>query len=254
MVSWSAKKQLTYGSVFAFIVLLIIGIPTYLTLKVEPTCFDGKLNQDEGGIDCGGICQRACINQVVDQPIMLWSRSFRVTNGTYNLAAYIQNPNVDYVSKRVKYQFKVYDQDNVILGVREGTTIVSPTKNILIFEPTFQTGERVPARVFFEFTNQVQWDKYEKRRPEFRVTDVELSEASTTPKITAKVQNQSIETFRNLEVAVVIYDKDNNAQKVSRTTISSIFDGESREVIFTWPTPIDFEISKIEVLPKLPIN
>ncbi len=254
MVSWSAKKQLAYGSTFVFILLLLIGVPTYLTLQVEPTCFDGKQNQDEGGIDCGGACQRACLEQVVDQPITLWSRSFGVTSGYYNLAAYIQNPNVDYVSKRVKYQFKVYDQDNVILGVREGMTIVSPTKNILIFEPGFQTGERIPTRVFFEFTNQVQWDKYEQKRPEFRVTEVQLLNASTSPKVTAKIQNQSIETFRNLEVAVVIYDKDGNAQRASRTAINSIFDGEKKEVTFTWPTAIDFEISKIEILPKLPIN
>lgn len=254
MISWSGKKQLSYGSVFVAILLVIFGVPTYFALKTEPTCFDKKQNQDESGIDCGGICQRACVNQVVGQPIISWSRSFRVTNGYYNLAAYIQNPNVDYVSKRVAYRFKVYDQDNVILGVREGTTIVSPTKNILIFEPGFQTGELIPTRVFFEFRNQVEWDRYEQRRPEFKVTDVQLLTASTSPKIVAKIQNQSIETFRDLEVSVVIYDKENNAQRTSRTSISSIFDGETKEVIFTWPTAIDFEISKIEVLPKLPIN
>ncbi len=254
MVSWSAQKQITYGGIFALIVLLIVGIPAYFVLKVEPTCFDKRQNQDEQGIDCGGICSRACVEQIVRQPITIWARSFGVTAGYYNLAAYIQNPNVDYVSKRVKYQFKVYDQDNVILGEREGVTIVSPTKNILIFEPGFQTGERVPARVFFEFTNQVEWDRYNERRPEFRVTEVQLLSASTSPKVVAKIKNQSIETFRDLEVAVVIYDKDNNAQRASRTSISTIFDGETKEVTFTWPTAIDFEISKIEVLPKLPIN
>lgn len=254
MISWTAKKQLTYGTTFALILIVLIGVPTYFALQREPTCFDGIKNLDELGIDCGGSCLKACVNQVVKQPVTSWARSFRVTNGYYNLAAYIQNPNVDYVSKRVKYQFKVYDQDNVILGAREGSATISPTKNILIFEPSFQTGERVPARVFFEFTAPVEWLKYDQKKPEFKVADVVLKDATTTPKIYANIINQTIDTYRDLEVSVVVYDEKNNAQLASRTYIDSIFDSESKEVNFSWPNPINFEISKIEIIPKLPIN
>ena len=58
-----------------------------------PTCFDGVKNQNEKGLDCGGVCTRICSGDI-STPIVMWQRVFQVTPGVYSAVAYIQNPNV----------------------------------------------------------------------------------------------------------------------------------------------------------------
>lgn len=36
------------------------GSKTPETVETPETCFDGMMNQDEEGIDCGGVCEQRC--------------------------------------------------------------------------------------------------------------------------------------------------------------------------------------------------
>lgn len=90
---WVAKRKLFYGIFSIVALVLVIGVPLFFVLYKTPTCFDGKQNQNEKGIDCGGVCTRLCSSDIAN-PIVLWQRSFVVTDGVYNAVAYVQNPNV----------------------------------------------------------------------------------------------------------------------------------------------------------------
>lgn len=256
MISWAAQRQLLYGGIVLGFLFVITALPIYfIFVKKEATCFDGIKNQNEANIDCGGVCERACMEQVVDFPVTLWARSFKVTGGTYNLTAYVQNANVDYVSEPASYIFRVYDKDNVLIGVREGLVSVPPTKNFPIFEQGFNAGERIPAKVFFEFTQNMNWKKYLGSKPEIEIIDerfVGTTNASTSlPRLEAEIENRTINTYRNVEVVALIYDKDGNAMAASRTYVDTLPGTTKVPLIFTWPEPFPKEVSKVEIIPKI---
>ncbi len=72
MSSWSAKRKLVYAIMFFSFVIIVVGLPTFFIWYQKPTCFDGKKNGDEVGVDCGGSCRLLCSFEAVE-PDILWS-------------------------------------------------------------------------------------------------------------------------------------------------------------------------------------
>ncbi len=254
MFSWARRRQLIYGTIVFVFLAIVIGVPTYfIFFNTTPTCFDGKLNGNEVDVDCGGTCERACSRDVLPEPIVSWARPFSVARGLHNLVAYVQNPNVNYTAEPIPYIFLVYDKDNVLLDVREGYARIPPTKTFPIFEPSFDAGTRQPVKAVFEFTEPAVWNKYETAKPELEVIDERVLNASTSPTIKATLINKTINKYTNIEVVVIVYGKDGNAFAASKTVVDIIRGNSEAPLTFTWPNPFGMEISKVEIIPKLPI-
>lgn len=254
MLSWSARRKFIY----IFILLVVFGTPLgffiYKKMQKPPSCADGIMNQNERGVDCGGICKIACFANIKQEPDIQWSRAYPVAKGVYNLVAYIQNPNIDYISQPAKYVFKVYDDQNVLITTREGVVGIPTSKIFPIFEPTVQTGERIPKIVKFEFVEPITWIEYFGNKPELEVVEQRLSRTDTSPKLDAKIVNKTLKMYRNVEVVAIIYDERGNGVLSSRTFIDSIGDKKTADVVFTWPEAITFTPSKIEVIPNLALK
>jgi hypothetical protein len=254
MLSWSSKRKL----VIIFLLFILFGTPAslyiYKKLQKPPSCNDGIQNQNERGVDCGGICQIACFENVKAEPDIQWSRAYYVAKGAYNLVAYVQNPNVDYVSRPAKYIFRVYDDKNVLIATREGVVGIPTSKVFPIFEATVQTGEAVPKLVTFEFVEFVTWIEYFGNKPELETVEQTLSRTDTSPKLDAKIVNRTLNSYKNVEVVAIIYNEEGNGVLASRTYIDSIGDRGEVNVTFTWPEPITFTPSKIEVIPNLSLK
>ncbi len=254
MFSWAKQRQLMYGSAVVLFFALVIGVPVYLMFfNNAPTCSDGKKNGSETGIDCGGQCVVACARDVLPQPIVLWARPFVVAQGLNNLVAYIQNPNVNYVADPVEYLFRVYDKDNVLLGMRIGRIAIPPTKSFPIFEQAFDSGFQKPVKAYFEFTEPLVWKKFSSVKPEFDVIDKRLRNASSSPRLDATLINKTIDTYRNVEVVALVYDTDGNAIAASRTIVDVLYGNSEAPLVFTWPLGFKADTSKIEIIPKLPL-
>jgi hypothetical protein len=255
MFSWAQQRQLVYGAITLVFLIIVIGVPTYLTFfNKAPTCTDGVQNGSETGVDCGGGCEVACQNEVLPEPIVLWSRPFSVARGLHNLVAYVQNPNVNYVAAPIEYLFRVYDKDNVLIGTREGWAMVPPTKTFPIFESAFDAGERQPVKAVFEFTAPAVWRKFNSVKPELSIADEELRNATSSPIIQAMLVNETINKYKNIEVVVIVYDAEGNARAASKTMVDILPPENQVPITFTWPDAFDFDTSKIEIIPKLPID
>ncbi len=254
MFSWAFRRRFLYIT----IIFLVIGIPSGLiiwkVLQKAPSCMDNVKNQNEHGIDCGGICQIACMAEVQAEPTIQWARGYYVSKGIYNLVAYLQNPNTEYISRPVKYTFRVYDDQNVLLATREGIVALPTTKLFPIFEPTVDVGEGIPKRVSFSFDNKIVWVEYHGEKPELEVVKQDFTLASSTPTIDATIRNKTLNTYKNVEVVAIVYDEDGNGFASSRTYIDNLGDRGVATVHFTWPEAFATSSSKIEIIPKLAIH
>jgi len=217
---------------------VVVTVFSYFYWYEDPTCFDNKKNGDESGVDCGGSCILICTSQTL-APEVLWSRSFEVVPGVYNLIAYIENPNLQSEVLVAPYSFKVYGQDNELILERKGVTNIPQRKAFAIFEGTVRTGDKIPTRVSFEFERPLVWQRIEEKEPDIEVQSTVLVGTDTAPRINAVLENKSVDNLENVEVIVIIFDSDNNAIHTSRTIVEKFDRGTKRELAFTWPQPFD---------------
>lgn len=245
-LNWRAKKQFFYLAIFAALALAVLGAAIFW-FSAEPTCFDGRKNQEEEGIDCGGSCEKKCVDETKNL-VILWSRAIKTSDGIYDAAALVENPNIFAGIQSLSYKFKLYDRRNVLVGVKEGKTFANPAERFIIFEPGIATKERIPARAVLEAAakEEIDWTRIEKTPPNFLVEKKTFFK-DPFPLLEVKMRNRSLTSFPEVYANVVIYDKDNNVQAVSQSVLDTVETDALRFVFFTWQKPFEKEAEVIEI-------
>jgi hypothetical protein len=249
---WAAKRKLFYSSIVIIGALLIIGVPTFFYFYRAPTCDDGVQNQDEKGIDCGGMCKRLCASEISD-PIVLWQRVFQVAPGVYNAVAYIRNPNVQTEVKDVPYRFRLYDEKSILIVEKTGHTFIPANQTFAVFEADIRTGSRTATRATFDFTEIPQWSDrlINTNKPVLSVQDITLKNETSAPRLEATIVNKSLIAVPKLDAVAIIYDKQDNAIAASRTIVENLLGELSQKVTFTWPSPFSDTAVRKEVITRI---
>jgi hypothetical protein len=250
-MTWALKRQILY----ILILVIFFGGIAFLIISPQfdkpPTCTDNKQNGDEVGIDCGGACAKACINQVDDVSV-LWSRIFRVVPGRYNAVAYLVNHNPNAVVSKINYRFRFADANNIYIGKREGSTYIPPAGSFAVFEPAVDMGNSTPVYATFEFTEAPEWifvSKEKINQAKVLVSNINLTGAETSPKLSVTVKNNSLFSIPEVNVIAILYDASRNAVSASRTYIDVLNSEETENINFTWPEPFTDEIVAQEIIP-----
>jgi hypothetical protein len=252
MSSWAKKRQLVYLVGVLCVIAMTVFVPMYRHLNKPPTCFDGLQNGDETGVDCGGTCVARCLSEITP-PIVYWSRAFKVEDGLYDVAALIENTNV-VGSSEILYQFRMYDEDNLLIQDRMGKTFVLPNDKWMIFEGGIKTGEREPSRVFIEFLDSSTWTAIplsDDDIPTVAVTGQRLEEKNGLPRVFANISNRSPFQIDDIEVAILISDADGNALGASRTYLEVLPKYGDENVVFTWREPFAGVPASIDIFPRV---
>ncbi len=250
-MSWATQRRILYATIIAVVLISIAAVPTYLYVSsIQETCFDAKLNQNETGIDCGGVCKKVCLDQAVP-PIILFTRSFQVIPGTYSVIANIENPNKGVIARSARYTFKLYDKDNVIVGQRSGVTYIPAGRQFPIIENNILTGESVVDHETFEFVDTPQFKKEIFEDPELIIKNQELTEDNTTQILKAEIKNNSLFSTNQIQIIAIAYDKLGNAIAASQTYIEKIDPAITKQIVFTWPQLFKQEVSKIDIIPRV---
>jgi hypothetical protein len=246
-ISWSKRRKFLYTAVIAVIAaVLLLGL--YIAFFTNtPTCFDGKLNNGEQEIDCGGSCALLCREQT-RSPVVRWSRIFQVAPGTYTAAAYVENPNPGAAAKRVAYSFQLFDQQNLLVTERTGVIDIPPVQTVPFVDPNINVGNRTPVRALFAFSDEPVWYRA-GALPVLRVKNLNLS--GDAGQLMATIVNESAKNADKVTVAAVLFDAQGVARGASRSIIPRIARKGSQEVVFTWPGGVQNIVrAEITVLPS----
>lgn len=252
---WAQRRKLAYMSG----VILFFGIVGFFVVRhytnVPPTCFDRKQNGAEAGVDCGGGCLQYCPNELSD-PKVRWTRSFQVTPGVVTAIAYIEHSYPTASSRKIRYQFKLYDSQNSLITERIGTTYLGPMGKSAIVENLIPTGNNQVAVTRFSFLPPVPWEKSDPSFSKIIIkTDRSALELySEGTRLTTTLDNQSRFSFANLEIVAILYDQNSNAIAVSKILLPELLGLSKQTVYFTWPTKIEPKnVQTIEVIPRFNI-
>lgn len=250
-MTWALKRQIFYVvlilSFFGGIGFFII----YPQINKAPTCTDGKQNGVETGIDCGGMCAKACLNQV-DQISVLWSRSFKVVPGRYNAVAYLVNHNKNTAIEKINYRFRFADENNIYIGKREGSTYVPPSGSFAVFEPAVDMGYSTPVYTTFEFTQSPTWvfiPQEKANQVKVLVSNINLMDQDSAPRLSATIKNYSLFSIPDVNAIAILYDALGNAVSASSTYLNVLKPEETRDLNFTWREPFDKKVVTQDIIP-----
>lgn len=247
MASWSRKRRLIYAVIVIVILAAAIGVPAFMLLYKAPTCFDGVRNGKELGVDCGGACAKLCPSAFLP-PNVSWVRFKEIAPRTYNVAAYIVNPNPGVMAPNVPYKLTLYDREALPIAVVTGTASIPARRNTLAFQASVDTGTQTPLRGVLEFTGIPQWEKSDDRLDSLRVTNQAYEDDANDSSLLVTVANSSVEPIGPVTAFAILKDGEGNVLDFSKTVIDEVPGQGNRIAPFTWPVSHFGQVISIEVL------
>lgn len=235
-------KQLIYGTLY-LLILSGIGFLIYqATLKPAPSCTDGKKNQDETGIDCGGSCQDCAINSLKE--IIVGSAIAIPAQDSERSSIYIslENPNATYGATGVNIEVSVERKSGQSLNLTEQTFVYpSERKGVLMPNVRVAANDIVSIEAVI---SERQWQPIESfARPKYEIRNQEVvvvDESELKPRIilTGILRNENAEAAQSITLIARYRDSNGAVVAVSQTQLEDIagFEEEGFEV-FTPVSP-----------------
>lgn len=244
------QKKLAIGLVYgAILTLLVTGV--YFLFRPAPTCTDGKKNQNETGIDCGGVCG-ACeeVLAVKDMTVLetAWVPSGKP--GKYDLLARVSNINEDIGAVSFNYTFHILGGNGVALADISGSSFVLPRDDRYLFEMNVSLLQ-APSRVDL-VVSHVQWEKLDEYRekPPINIYNRKYERVSSGVGFgvaTGLVANESAYDFESVMVMVVLRDANGNPLGIQQNEMRTLKAGEQRDFKLVWPDPFPGDVAKVDV-------
>lgn len=224
-------------------VIIVAGVYFLFFRSSAPTCFDGIKNQNEEGVDCGGVCASCVPEQMLE---VLLQVIIPTLNNNYDLVAKIENPNSDVGAEVIDYQFNLYDDTNQIVSSKTGKTYILPQETKYVVEPKFYS-EKSATKIEFKINN-ISWKKLGQ------ISDLELQVKNTEYQIledgsnvlVGAIENRSSYDLDTIEVAGVLFDEDNEIIAVGKTSMNTVLRNETRGFEIFWPYPITQQVKSFD--------
>lgn len=234
-LGWGTRRQLLYYAVGTVVLAVLFVFSYYAFIKVPATCFDGKQNATEHGVDCGGMCSLVCAEEAND-PTVLWSRTFKTAGNFYTAAAYIKNNNPGAGAKQVPYSFQLYDEKNLLVIEERGIADLPPIPVIPIVAHNINVGNRQIVRTQFSFSSGATWNMIPASEiPVLHISEQKLQPGAT--RLDAILRNDSLDDARNITVTAVLFDGEGVARGAVKQELERVVKKSSQALVFTWPIP-----------------
>jgi hypothetical protein len=120
-------KQAFIGFLYLSILMSAIALVFYFFFYTPPSCTDGKQNQNETGVDCGGVCSQYCIADLASVPLVFEEVVLLpYTENSSDGLGKVTNPNGRAALKNASYTFTVYSEGGEVLATQKGELSLLP--------------------------------------------------------------------------------------------------------------------------------
>lgn len=216
-------KQFIYALFYAAIFFGFFALVYLVFLKPAQSCFDGKQNQGETGVDCGGPCVSCELKTL--KPIELTFYRLMFLNEP---AAFFQLKNVNptFGVRKLPYTLETRDSNGLTLQTFEEETFIYPgelEKNIL--KPIYDK-RAVSISVKLKSYEWVSISAFSQPKMDFR----EIRKVTEENKflIRGVIVNNDPILFPKVVVGALFYDKDNILVSASHTDVRDLKSAEAR--------------------------
>ena len=175
-------------------------------------------------------------------PKVTWVKAFHVDDGLYDLAAYVENGNLNYGTGALPYVFKVYDESNDLILEKRGKSYIMPREKKYIVE--IVSFDKVPKKVELEF-DEAEWRRFKKDGDSATIEDLNLpvfnarldltQKDSYSARVDGTVYNQTKFDLATIDINVAVYDLKGNPIAVNKTQKNTVRSQEGRFFEVVWP-------------------
>lgn len=238
-------KRLIIIFIYLFI-FIILGWLLYYAIKPAPSCSDGKKNQSEVGVDCGGSCA-PCEKIINAQNLNITEKYFVYgSNNQFDVLAKINNPNDQYGAGLVKYEFQLLDQNGAVLNQKEGETFILPRENRYIVELNLYS-EANPYELKFNLI-EVQWEEFlDYDEPKLNIYKKDYREENDNNIVFGLLRNESYFDFNSIEINIILRDAKGNPVALGKNEMRTIKSQEERDFKLVWPYKFAGDVQNVEV-------
>jgi hypothetical protein len=238
--------------IIILIYLAIFGIVSYfiyLAVRPAPTCLDGKKNQNEQGIDCGGPCA-ACQKEIAAQDIKTEETAFVYGGpGRFDVLAKISNPNNEYGSSNFSYEFILKGAAGEELSRRNGEEFVLPGETKYIIETNLETNGQ-PQSVEYSI-KKTQWQEFINfQKPQLNIYSKRydlISGGVGFSEAYGLLKNESPFDFNFIKIKVVLRDGFGKPVALNTTDMQTVSSGEQRDFRLLWPASFPGDVQGVEM-------
>ena len=253
-MSWSARRKFVILFGIGAVGVTFLALALVATLYQAPSCHDGKQNNGEAGIDCGGPCATLC-TALERAPRVLFTQALLKGNGRTDVIAEVENQNVAAGARQVPYTLTLYGFDQVLVTRVTGVLDIPPPPNakVPVYVPNLTTGNQKVIHAFLTIDPMaVTWVPMPTDpRVLPVVSNTTLSGTTTAPRVDAVITNPSVATLFNIPVVVMIRDAAGQVIAASQTIIPALPAQGETNATFTWNVAFSHLPSSIEVLPVI---
>lgn len=251
-LTWADKRR-TYiiGGAIALGIMLLSGIGIAVMYEA-PSCTDGRQNQDETGIDCGGSCDFLCRNEV-QAPRLSFARAVTNGSGRTDVIAYIENRNQDAEAKDAPYTVEVFDESGTLLGKREGRIDLPARSTVALYVPGVYVGIGATPRAFVSFEDDMRWRNARSGETPLAISNITLI-PGMLPRVNATVSNAAPSAVYGRILVATVFNSEGVAIAASQTVVREVPGQGSAQAVFTWPeafmgTAVRVEVTAVPLLP-----
>ncbi len=244
----SQRKRTIIIAIYCGIFMLIFWA-LYAHFRPAPSCKDGVKNQNEEGVDCGGVCQKSC--GIVAQKLIIGKMGVVPSGiaGKYDFYAELTNPNATFGNKNFYYNLDFKDANGGVIASRKGSSYVLPSEHKYVIENNIDASN-VPASFDFSLISS-DWvefnDYYEK--PDLQIVNKNYDEVSDSvgfSEASGLLKNNSPYDFDLIKVEIILKDSDGNVLALNSTQMSTVASGEQRDFRVSWPNSFPGTVGNME--------
>ncbi|MGK2848649.1 MAG: hypothetical protein ACSLEX_01100 [Minisyncoccota bacterium] len=250
VVSRTMKRSviiLTYGIFFS----LLIGSVYFFFFKPTETCFDAIKNQNEQGIDCGGVCQAICRETLIGTEMQVTELAFvPAGEGQYDVLSQVYNPNDELGASSFMYTLALKDASGAVVGTRSGTSYILPQEKKYILEINMSTSG-TPVSASLQVT-EVEWTRFSgyQEKPVLNIYQKRygpIASGSGFGEAYGLLSNESVYDFRSIRVKVILRESTGKPLAFNTTEMRTVNAHEQRDFRLVWPTAFPGTVEKVEM-------
>jgi hypothetical protein len=250
MALYRFTKQLVIGTIFFMVVIGVI-VWIWLAVRPQPTCFDSMQNQNEQGVDCGGICALSCKKEPqYPSLIVATSTFFSVEAGVYDVLGLIENKNPDFGAVSFGYRFLLLDASGTAMITRDGTSYTLPGEKKYLVERRFEAQD-VPIAAILETFDEAWMEVTEFSGISLLIRDRSYgkvaSGGTTMERATGVIVNRTGYDFQQVDVVVLLRNDAGRLIGTGSTDVRILRDGTQRAFEVRWPVHESVNVGRVDM-------
>jgi hypothetical protein len=253
-MSWAARRRLIILLIVGALVVAFLASVSIATFYQTPSCTDGRQNQGESGVDCGGPCSYLCLADT-QSPTVLFTKAVSNSAGRTDIVALVENKNATAAAKNIPYRVQLYGADRALVREISGTLDLPPGATVPVFIPGVSSGKQIVTGAFLTIDPSApKWFALvSDTRIVPRVSNMNQTGTIDAPRVEAVLTNASVTTLTGVPAIVLVRNEQGGVIAASQTIVPIIPAQGSATATFTWDSAFPSTPASIEVVPMIPL-